>query len=72
MHQPYGEYIEGYKAMEKAVGEGKVCSIGISNFYEKKFDKIMEIATIPPAVLQNESHPYYHDIPMKEYMANDY
>ena len=29
----------------------------------------MEIATIPLAVLQNETHPYYHDIPMKEYMA---
>lgn len=69
LHQPYGEYIEGYKGMEKAVEEGKVRSIGISNFYEKKFDQIMEIATIPPAVLQNESHPYYHDITMKEYMA---
>ena len=69
LHQPYGSYLEGYKAMEKAVGEGKVRSIGLSNFYEKKFDEVMKTATIVPAVLQNESHPYYHDIPMKEYMA---
>ena len=69
LHQPYGSYLEGYKAMEKAVGEGKVRSIGLSNFYEKKFDEVMKTATIVPAVLQNESHPYYHDIPMKDYMA---
>lgn len=69
LHQPYGNYIEGYKGLEKAVEQGKVRSIGISNFYEKKFDKIMEIANIPPAVLQNESHPYFHDIVMKEYIA---
>ena len=69
LHQPYGDYIQGYKDMEQAVNEGKVRSIGLSNFYEKKFDEVMEIATIPPAVLQNESHPYYHDIPMKEHIA---
>jgi diketogulonate reductase-like aldo/keto reductase len=54
--------------MEKAVGAGKVRSIGLSNFYEKKFDEIMSIAAITPAVLQNEANPFFHQTEMKEYM----
>ncbi len=69
LHQPYGSYVNAYKALENAVNEGKVRSIGLSNFYEKKFDEIMNTATIPPAVLQNELHPYYQEKEMKEYMA---
>lgn len=34
IHQPAGDYIAGYKAMEKAVEEGKVRAIGLSNFEE--------------------------------------
>ena len=34
IHQPAGDYIAGYKAMEKAVKEGKVRAIGLSNFEE--------------------------------------
>lgn len=69
LHQPYGDYIKGYQDMEKAVADGRVRSIGLSNFYEKKFDEVMAVATIPPAVLQNETHPYYHDLTMKEHIA---
>lgn len=69
LHQPYGSYANAYKSLENAVNEGKVRSIGLSNFYEKKFDEIMSTATIPPAVLQNELHPYYQEKEMKEYMA---
>jgi diketogulonate reductase-like aldo/keto reductase len=68
LHQPYGNYVAAYQAMETAVSKGKVRSIGISNFYERKFDEIMSVATIPPAVLQNESNPYYHQAEMREYI----
>jgi diketogulonate reductase-like aldo/keto reductase len=68
LHQPYGNIAEGYRGLEAAVRQGKVRSIGISNFYEKKFDEIMSIATIPPAVLQVESNPYYHQAVMREYV----
>ena len=34
IHQPAGDYIAGYKAMEKAVEEGKVRAVGLSNFEE--------------------------------------
>ncbi len=58
LHHPADHDKEAYKAMEKAVKEGKVKSIGLSNYYEKEFAEIMKIATITPAVVQNETHIY--------------
>ena len=68
LHQPIGDYIGGYQAMEQAVAEGKVRSIGLSNFRPNQFDEIMEIATITPAVNQVETHPYYQEVEMMEYL----
>lgn len=60
---------EAYRAMEEAVAAGKIRSIGISNFYEEGFERIMEMATITPAVVQNETHPYNQSVAMKEFLA---
>jgi diketogulonate reductase-like aldo/keto reductase len=68
LHQPYGNYIEGYRGLEKAVADGKVRAIGVSNFYEQRFDAIMSIATIPPAVLQIESNPYVQQSVLREHV----
>ncbi len=46
------------KAMEEAVESGKVRSIGLSNFYGKEFDNIVNNAHIMPAVDQNETHVF--------------
>ena len=51
-HQPYGEYVSGWKAMEEAVEAGKVRSIGLSNFNAAKVRQILDVATITPAVNQ--------------------
>lgn len=69
LHQPWEDYIGAYQAMEVAVGEGKVRSIGVSNFYQNSFDAIMDIATIPPAVLQNERNPYFQQADMMDHIA---
>ena len=58
-----------YQAMERGVKAGKIHSIGISNFYQDDVDRIMKIATIKPAVLQNETHPYRQSKDMKAYIA---
>lgn len=58
-----------YKAMERGVEAGKIRSIGLSNFYEDSFDRIMRIAKITPAVLQNETHPYHQSRTIKTYIA---
>jgi diketogulonate reductase-like aldo/keto reductase len=68
LHQATGNYIEGYRSMETAVRQGKVKTIGLSNFYEQRFGEIMSIATISPAVLQIESNPYVQQDVMREYV----
>lgn len=42
LHQPAGNYIEGYKKLEKAYKEGKLKSIGISNFNEEEIQEILD------------------------------
>ena len=56
--------------MERAVADGKLHSIGLSNFYEPEdFDRLAEATTIPPALLQNETHLYHQSREMKEHIA---
>ena len=62
--------VEAYRAMERAVEEGKLRSIGLSNYYEPEdFDRLAHAVTIPPALLQNETHPYHQSGKMKEHIA---
>ncbi len=68
-HQPYGEYVSGWKAMEEAVVAGKVRSIGLSNFPVRKIKQIMEVATIKPAALQVEVNPYWNQHALKAELA---
>ncbi|MBO5556791.1 MAG: aldo/keto reductase [Oscillospiraceae bacterium] len=68
LHQPYGDYLHAYKALEDALKSGKVRAIGLSNFYEEKFSQVMKVARIAPAVLQNEMHPYHQEKDMKSYL----
>ena len=63
---------EAYQAMERGVKAGKIHSIGLSNFYEDDVDRMMKIATIRPAVLQNETHPYHQSRSVKAHIADDY
>lgn len=58
IHQPAGNYIAGYRQIEKAYKEGKVKSIGISNFHGEKLKNLLEQAEIKPHVIQLEAHPY--------------
>ncbi len=71
LHQPAGDYITGYKMIEKALKEGKVKSIGISNFYGERLNNLLNNAEIKPAVTQVETHPYYPQTEMKEKL-NEY
>lgn len=59
LHQPCGNYIEGYKQLEKAYKEGKIKAIGISNFEGKYIKEILEKCEIIPQVIQVECHPYF-------------
>lgn len=64
-HQPYGDYVDGWRAMEEAVRAGKVRSIGLSNFPAPKIEQIMKVAQIKPAALQVELNPYWNQHALK-------
>ena len=55
--------------MEKAVAQGKVRSIGLSNFESERLEEVLEAAAIKPAVLQVECHPYYQQNALKRRLA---
>ncbi len=69
-HQPYGEYVAGWRAMEEAVEAGKVASIGLSNFPEAKVREILDVAKIVPAVNQVEINPRHHQHALKAALAS--
>lgn len=69
IHQPGADDEGVYKAMEDAVNDGRLRSIGISNYYTKEaVDEVLSFATITPAVIQNENHIYYQNIELQEYV----
>ena len=69
-HSQPSNDVAAYKAMEKAVSDGKLRSIGLSNYYEPAdFDRLVSAVAIRPALLQNETHPYHQSGEMKEHIA---
>lgn len=68
IHQPAGNYIAGYRLMEKAYMEGKVKAIGLSNFNEAQIQEILDICEVKPAVLQTEVHPYSQEKSLKAFL----
>ena len=69
-HSQPSNDVRAYQAMEQAVKDGKLRSIGLSNYYEPEdFDRLVNAATITPALLQNETHPYHQSKTMKEHLA---
>jgi len=58
IHRPFDDYVGAYKALEELVGEGKIKSIGISNFNPQEIDKLYASGIkIHPANNQIEIHP---------------
>lgn len=69
IHQPAGNYLAGYRLMEKAYKEGKVKAIGLSNFNKEQIQEILDKCEVKPAVLQTEVHPYDQEKELKEFLA---
>lgn len=66
LHQQFGDYTGAWRDMEKAVEEGKVRSIGLSNFESERLEEVLNASRIKPAVLQVECHPYYQQTALKK------
>lgn len=71
IHQPMGDYIGSYRAMEEAYREGKLKAIGVCNFYPNRLADLCETVEATPAVNQVELHPFFQQenalTLMKEY-----
>ncbi len=59
IHQPAGNWLAGYRLLEKAYKEGKAKSIGISNFEGKYIEELKTKWEIVPQFIQVEAHPYF-------------
>ena len=71
IHQPAGNYLAGYRLMEKAYKEGKVRAIGLSNFNKTQIEEILAVCEVKPTVLQTELHPYYPEKALKSFLAKN-
>ena len=71
IHQPMGDYVGAYRAMEEAYKEGKLKAIGVCNCYPHVLADICETVEIKPAVDLVELHPFFQQenalALMKEY-----
>jgi len=59
IHQPAGNWLAGYRQLEKAYKEGKAKNIGISNFEGKYIEELQNKWEIVPQFIQVEAHPYF-------------
>lgn len=71
IHQPAGNYLAGYRQMEKAYQEGKVRAIGLSNFNRTQIEEILSQCKVRPAVLQTEVHPYNQEKELKAFLDEE-
>lgn len=66
LHQQVGDYMAGYRNLEKAYKAGKVRAIGLSNFESRRLEEVLEAAEIKPQILQVEGHPYFQQEALRE------
>ena len=69
IHQPAGNYMAGYRMLEKAYKDGKAKSLGISNFEGEKLEKLLADSEIKPHVIQMEAHPYCTEKEIRDRLA---
>lgn len=70
LHHPGSNDVKAYKAIENAVKNGTVKSIGLSNWYIKELESFLPQVNIMPALVQNEIHPYYQENDVIPYIQN--
>lgn len=61
LHHPGTDDLKAYLAMEKYVEQGKIRSLGLSNWYVEELTEFLPQVNITPALVQNEIHPYYQE-----------
>lgn len=70
IHQPMGDYVGAYRAMEEALDEGVLGAIGVCNFYPHRLADLCETVDVVPAVNQVELHPFFQQPAALDLMAS--
>ena len=70
LHHPGTNDVNAYKAMEKYVQQGKIHSIGLSNWYIDELEEFLPQIEITTALVQNEIHPYYQELDVVPYIQS--
>lgn len=68
LHQPYGDVMGAWRAMQEAYRAGKIRAIGVSNFYRDQLKNLELTMEVKPAVNQIEVNPWYQQV--KEVAVN--
>lgn len=68
LHEPFGDYYGAWRALEDLYEEGKVKSIGISNFYPDRMIDLYSFNRIKPMVNQIELNPFNQQIEAQKWM----
>ena len=61
LHHPGTDDVKAYKAMESYMEQGKIRSLGLSNWYVEELTDFLPQVSIMPSLVQNEIHPYYQE-----------
>ena len=61
LHHPDSGDVNAYRTMERYVAEGKIHSLGLSNWYVDELTDFLPKVTIQPSLVQNEIHPFYQE-----------
>ena len=68
IHQPFGDYYGSYRALQDLQREGKILSIGVSNFYPDRLVDLIMNTDIVPQVNQVETTPYFQQYEANKFM----
>lgn len=70
LHHPASNDAAAYRAIEKAIQDGKIRSAGVSCYYIREIDAFLQKVSVKPALVQNEIHPYYQDSRVVEHIQS--
>ncbi|MFC6295810.1 aldo/keto reductase [Lactiplantibacillus daoliensis] len=59
LHQPYGDVMGAWRALEEAYQAGKIRAIGVSNFYGDQLKNLELTMNVKPVINQIEVNPWY-------------
>jgi 2,5-diketo-D-gluconate reductase A len=63
------KYLDTWKALIELQRQGRVTSIGVSNFTREALQEIVDETGVVPAINQLETHPYFNQAGMRSFEA---